>query len=208
MSEVSKSGRTVLFVSHNMQAVGKLCTKGIYLRNGKLVSQGPMGNVLEDYITSVGTDNFHYKNNSKNINEGAIIEASVINKEGTPIGEIGIGENWGVRIKFQLEKNLDHVIIAVGLSGTLDENINTTWSSAQKLNSGEHELTFWNDQILYSGGTYYLTLGLSTFERTLNYLPSAISFNILETGKENIDSRIIRMRNNGFILNPMTEILK
>lgn len=208
MSEVSKSGRTVLFVSHNMQAVGKLCTKGIYLRNGQLVSQGSMGHVLEDYIASVGTDNFHYKNKSQQINEGAILEAFIINKNEEPIGEIGIGDNWGVKIKFQLEKNLDHVIMAVGLSGTLDENINSTWSTAHKLKSGEYEITFWNDQILYAGGTYYLTLGLSTFERSLHYLPSVVSFMILETGKEQIDPRIIRMRNNGFILNQMTEKFK
>src|SRR5881227_3444768 len=35
MSEVSKTGRTVLFVSHNMAAVGSLCTHGVVLRNGR-----------------------------------------------------------------------------------------------------------------------------------------------------------------------------
>ncbi|MBK6524649.1 MAG: hypothetical protein IPG07_03280 [Crocinitomicaceae bacterium] len=56
MSEVSKSGRTVLFVSHNMQAVSKLCTKGIYLNNGRLVSSGNIEDVLEDYVKSGATN--------------------------------------------------------------------------------------------------------------------------------------------------------
>jgi len=60
---------------------------------------------------------------------------------------------------------------------------------------------------LYASGTYYLTLGLSTFERTIHYLPSELSFMILETGKENIDKRIIRLKGNGFILNTMSEKL-
>lgn len=36
MDEVSKSGRTVLFVSHNMSIVKKLCDRGILLENGQL----------------------------------------------------------------------------------------------------------------------------------------------------------------------------
>ncbi len=208
MSEVSKTGRTVIFVSHNMQAVGKLCTKGIYLKNGKLVSAGTIEDVLEDYVTSISTDNFYYKNKLNEFVDGGILEAKILNKLEKPSGEIPIGEKWGVKIKFKLEKDLKHVIMAVGLSGTLDENINTTWSSPYNLKKGIHELTFWNDSILYAAGTYYLTLGLSTFERTIHYLPTELSFQILETGKENIDKRIIRLKGNGFILNPMTEKLK
>jgi len=207
MSEVSKSGRTVIFVSHNMQAVGKLCTKGIYLKNGRLESAGTIEEVLEDYIKSVGTNNYHYKNNKGDFVEGAILEALIINKDEQPIGEVPIGEKWGVKIKFSLESNFKHVIIAVGLTGTLDENINTTWSSPFDLKKGYHEITLWNDTILYAAGTYYLTLGLSTFERTIHYLPSELSFQIIETGKEKIDNRIIRLKGNGFILNPMEEKL-
>ena len=207
MSEVSKTGRTVIFVSHNMQAVGKLCKKGIYLKNGKLESAGTIEEVLEDYIKSVGTDNFHYKNKSNEFSEGAITEAIIINKNENAIGEIPIGEKWGVKINFKLEKDFNHVIMALGLSGTLDENINTTWSSPFDLKAGNHTLVFWNDSIIYSAGTYYLTLGLSTFERTIHYLPSELSFQIIETGQNDINKRIIRLKGNGFILNPMTEKL-
>jgi ABC-type polysaccharide/polyol phosphate transport system ATPase subunit len=205
MSEVSKSGRTVIFVSHNMQAVGKLCTKGIYLKNGMLQSAGDINDVLEDYITSIGTDNFHYKNPKNTFEEGGIQEAFIVNKDSKPIGEIPVGEQWGIKIKFKLEKDLTHVIMAVGLSGALDENINSSWSSPFNLSAGTHELTFWNEDILYSAGTYYITLGLSTHERTIHYIPSKLSFMIIETGKEKIDNRIIRLKGNGFVLNQMTE---
>jgi len=205
MSEVSKSGRTVIFVSHNMQAVGKLCTKGIYLKNGKLQSAGDIEDVLEDYITSIGTDNFNYKNEKTNFVEGGILDASIINKDNLEVGEIPVGEKWGIKIRFKLEKDFNHVIMAVGLSGALDENINTTWSSPFNLSKGIHELTFWNKDLLYAAGTYYITLGLSTHERTIHYVPNELSFMIIETGKENIDERIIRLKGNGFILNQMTE---
>ncbi len=40
MEDVSKSGRTILFVSHNMAAVQNLCNKGIVLQNGRISFEG------------------------------------------------------------------------------------------------------------------------------------------------------------------------
>jgi lipopolysaccharide transport system ATP-binding protein len=49
MSEVSKAGRTVLFVSHNMSAVQNLCTRGILLEGGLLTFDGPVADAIERY---------------------------------------------------------------------------------------------------------------------------------------------------------------
>jgi len=49
MESVSKGGRTVLFVSHNITAVRTLCNKGIWLDRGKLVDAGPAERIIEAY---------------------------------------------------------------------------------------------------------------------------------------------------------------
>ncbi|MCT2407874.1 ABC transporter ATP-binding protein [Chryseobacterium antibioticum] len=50
MGDVTKGeGRTVLFVSHNMAAVRRLCQKGILLKQGSIVCQDNMENVLNRY---------------------------------------------------------------------------------------------------------------------------------------------------------------
>jgi lipopolysaccharide transport system ATP-binding protein len=50
MGDVSKGeGRTVLFVSHNMSAVGTLCNSGIYLKNGQLINSGKINSVIAAY---------------------------------------------------------------------------------------------------------------------------------------------------------------
>ena len=51
MGDVSKGeGRTVLFVSHNMDAVNRLCNKGILLETGKLIADDNIKTVLDRYI--------------------------------------------------------------------------------------------------------------------------------------------------------------
>lgn len=50
MSKVSQEGRTVLFVSHNMASVSRLCNRSILLEKGKLVMEGSTKDVIEKYI--------------------------------------------------------------------------------------------------------------------------------------------------------------
>jgi lipopolysaccharide transport system ATP-binding protein len=53
MGEVAREGRTVLFVSHNMQAVRRLCERAILLESGKLVADGDVEHVVRRYLASV-----------------------------------------------------------------------------------------------------------------------------------------------------------
>jgi lipopolysaccharide transport system ATP-binding protein len=52
MSAVAGSGRTVLFVSHNLGAVQRLCTTGLHLERGRLECAGPIDRVLDAYQRS------------------------------------------------------------------------------------------------------------------------------------------------------------
>lgn len=50
MNEVSKSGRTIIFVSHNMQAVSQLCTRAILLENGTVTYNGSVKEAVRKYL--------------------------------------------------------------------------------------------------------------------------------------------------------------
>ncbi len=52
MNKVAHSGRTVLFVSHNMTAIEELCTRTILLKQGRLERTGPTHEVVAHYLSS------------------------------------------------------------------------------------------------------------------------------------------------------------
>src|SRR5262245_23924199 len=52
MQEVGRAGRTVLFVSHNMPAVTRLCERAVLLADGAVVEDGPAEQVVARYLTS------------------------------------------------------------------------------------------------------------------------------------------------------------
>ena len=53
MQDVSRQGRTVLFVSHDMNAIRRLCRTAIWLDKGRVRATGPVHQVVEQYETSV-----------------------------------------------------------------------------------------------------------------------------------------------------------
>lgn len=54
MDEITKkSGRTILFVSHNMAAVQSLCQRSILLRDGKIEKIGPTQEVVREYMKEI-----------------------------------------------------------------------------------------------------------------------------------------------------------
>jgi lipopolysaccharide transport system ATP-binding protein len=56
MEEVATSGRTVLFVSHNMTAVAALCRRAYLLDRGRIVVDGPAAEVVREYKAAHAAD--------------------------------------------------------------------------------------------------------------------------------------------------------
>ena len=50
MSEVAESGRTVIFVSHNMGAIKNLCTRAVLLDEGQVLADGGVDSVVQQYL--------------------------------------------------------------------------------------------------------------------------------------------------------------
>jgi len=53
MEDVSKEGRTILFVSHNMTAIKILCNSGIFLQNGTINFIGNIDKVVDNYLNDL-----------------------------------------------------------------------------------------------------------------------------------------------------------
>ncbi len=57
MGNVAKTGRTVLFVSHNMMAMEDLCDRVVWLKDGRVAEEGEPGAVVSNYLQgSISTD--------------------------------------------------------------------------------------------------------------------------------------------------------
>ncbi|MEO6220333.1 MAG: ABC transporter ATP-binding protein [Ginsengibacter sp.] len=59
MNEITKSGRTVIFVSHDMNAIEQLCNKALILEKGVLKNEGETHRLISDYLNENKDFNFN-----------------------------------------------------------------------------------------------------------------------------------------------------
>jgi lipopolysaccharide transport system ATP-binding protein len=98
MKEVSEGqGRTVLFVSHNMSALKRICQKGLIIQNGKLLEEGDIDNIVSIYLNERG--------------ESVMSEINFVSKD-TRLKVESISINGGTKNFFELssEAKLDILI--------------------------------------------------------------------------------------------------
>lgn len=114
MEDVSKNqGRTVLFVSHNMEAIKSLCTKAIVLKNGKITFNGEVKASINSYIssgnTSIDSCKVDLSNHQDKMNlELGLFEGNIF-VDDIPTNQIYAGQKLSVELKYRIE--LDHLNI-------------------------------------------------------------------------------------------------
>ena len=91
MEDVARTGRTVLFVSHNMGAVRSLCTKGLFLENGHVLQSGDVGTCIETYFTQIGA--FQAAREGGETEEGTTASGFSHVRVTGPAGENAIGQS-------------------------------------------------------------------------------------------------------------------
>lgn len=50
MIELKKQGKTMVFVTHSMETVKKLCSRAVWLKDGKIKMDGNTNEVVDEYI--------------------------------------------------------------------------------------------------------------------------------------------------------------
>jgi len=118
MDEVSKSGRTVLFVSHNMAAIESLCSKSILLNTGKLVAYGPALDIIASYLSSMDGEQSDKRKRMGEFSRsadvsGLIRRAVLLNSRQEITGQIRVGDLCEFQV--ELESTKVFLDVAVGL---------------------------------------------------------------------------------------------
>ena len=206
MGTVTKNeGRTVLFVSHGMGAVQKLCQRAVLLQKGKVTVAGSVEQVIDKYLETSDV--------AKSVWEiplpadyqelpGYAYRLQIEDAFGNPVTEIPIGKAWQVKVFFKLKVKIGHFIIALGMTTNTGVNLRTTWSKQADYEPGEYEAVFIEDAIMMTSGRYNLIIGLSSYQRVIQYIEEVAVAHISEVSTLTNDERIVNTQS-GLILNPM-----
>jgi len=136
MSEVSRGGRTVLFVSHNMAAIENLCTRAVVLHQGELQFDGSSKEAIQYYLNSVSTRSgtghvveLDGVGDRRSIVARLLRRLEFLTENEQPLTEgLAIGSRLKVKVHFDLAKPTANFNVGLGFNNSYGHRIFTAHS--------------------------------------------------------------------------------
>ncbi|MDH3468478.1 MAG: ABC transporter ATP-binding protein, partial [Gammaproteobacteria bacterium] len=171
MQDVSRHGRTVLFVSHNMPAVAALCSRAILLNGGSVVMDGPTHDVIGGYLNSeAGAPPAREWLDADAAPGGEVtrlVSVRAVDKSGNSAPSIDIREPVGIEMVFDVlqpgHKLLPHYWIYNEEGAVVFSSLNQdpNWY-AKPYSVGRYASTVWIPGNYLTSGTLLVTAALVT----------------------------------------------
>lgn len=188
MDEVSKGGRTVLFVSHNMAAIESLCSKSILLESGNFVAYGPTLDIIANYLSRINGTHSKIGQRMGEFSRpadtpGLIRRAALLNSKGEKSGQIRMGE----ACEFQVELSTTEVVydLAVGIHVQTEgrqrvTSFHTRYQQCPAIDMNKSmTLTCRCPELMLVPGSYILELAVASSRRVVDRLDHGISFRVI-----------------------------
>jgi lipopolysaccharide transport system ATP-binding protein len=214
MEDVSRDGRTVLFVSHSANALKSLCKRGILLKNGRLESDTEMNLALKNYLNIDIRNGSHYTKKKKNEAKSCeILDVKLLNENKELTSYFGTSENILVEITWENKNgvattpNIElHSLTGTKIFWTTDSVIDS--NGQKKSEKGIYKSIVVIPKDLLNSGEYLLHIGLDLASPLTNYdcLINEIFF-IVRDGIENpsIAKGGFSFTNNDYALLPVLD---
>jgi lipopolysaccharide transport system ATP-binding protein len=115
MSSFAKGGRTVLFVSHNLEAVRNLCGRAVWLQDGRVREDGPAEQVVESYFNTLSMmSEFSLQNEEY----GFTVQRVVLrNGDGVQSSQFAPAQDLIVEVDYCADRPLEQPYVILGISG-------------------------------------------------------------------------------------------
>jgi lipopolysaccharide transport system ATP-binding protein len=196
MEGVSKEGRTVLFVSHNMAAVEHLCNKVFVLQSGKLAFGGDPKEGIERYLGGFESETRSSSCHAVDLSlapgrprqlASLLKRLELFAGDGAPLnGNMKIGGSLKARVSFWLEKPSARFDIILGIDNHLGQRVLTASSEFQPARSEEIRL---GDQVfvceipslLLVPGEYKIKVVLNLNSYAADWVENAARIKVIES---------------------------
>jgi len=191
MEEVSnKQGRTIVFVSHNMQYVSSLCNSAILLDGGSIMATGNVQDTIAAY-TRKGSGNpssIEWTiNNAPGNDKVRLCRFSIINSAGNPVEQLSVAEPVGIELHYEVVTDQEVLWIGYNIHNETGLNIFDTHSVQtnyyqQPHSRGNYTATAWIPANLLNLGTYYVSCAIFNHQQNVIHLHEhqLLSFSIHE----------------------------
>ncbi len=182
-------GRTVLFVSHNMNSILRLCSKAILMKNGSIIENGDVSGIIDKYLSmEFGLSPqkiYHFRESDHDLVR--ILEVKAHNESNEECENFKLTEKVGITIKYEVLQSGKKIHGAFNFYNGNGANIFDAHESNTELyhlkkDKGIYSTTVWIYENLFSEGIIVVGVALVTHDPFVVHFheKEAIAFNMIE----------------------------
>ena len=203
MKELTGDGRTVLFVSHSMQAVKSMCEKALYLEKGKVLAyesadqaadrydRAARGTSTEEWCTGSINEPQYQLSEFVHSLEYLTVHRAAIMCEGEVLNEpTDISNLISIKLEFTIDNEMQFPLVPhFHFFSEFDDHCLASYpESVAKNSKGRHTVECLVDPFTFNSGRYYVSLFLSSFSWDVPHphhfvVERALKFEITESSR-------------------------
>jgi len=120
MRDVGRAGRTVLFVSHDMQAVSRLCSRVVWIKGGELIRDGEARQVISEYLheqSKIGAERrWENARSAPGGNGVKLLAVRVVNDSGQTTSAFDASESVFVEMEYAVSEASKTVVPSIRIN--------------------------------------------------------------------------------------------
>jgi homopolymeric O-antigen transport system ATP-binding protein len=192
MSSLARGGRTVLFVSHNLGLIHRLCDRAILLGRGSVQADGPTADVIKTYLNESRANGGVWERTTPAVEHPAdvcLIRAQVLDQEGCGTGVVNCNESFRIAVDYEVLHPTPNFEVGIsvrnaeGLTVFVSLDSDTGVWSDRTRPAGRYRSTCRVPAHLLAPGGYTLTFAAHVINQTtFDTQFDALSFEIADTG--------------------------
>jgi len=169
MGEVAEQGRTVLFVSHNMGSIGRICRTGMVMEQGRLQFSGNITEAIARYTQGAASSSAEVSFSPDSQKKLQVCAAKLLNHSGQPSTELDRIEPFTVSIDYEVRLRIEGAHLGIMLDridGTpicYAADIDTAPGGIIDRRPGMYRSTVTFPGGLLNAGVYQIRLGLAKY---------------------------------------------
>ena len=191
MRDVGETGRTIFFVSHDMQAVTRLCKRVLWLQNGRLRGDGEAMKVVSEYIherSETGAEKRWDAGGLPGDEFAKLISLRVCDADGNSTSAADIRRPVGIEMVYRVDARGKRIV--PGFEFYNEQGgcifVSHDWDSGWRdhpRETGEYVSTAWIPGNFLSEGAVFVTASAATYEPFRQHFAErdAVTFNVVDS---------------------------
>ena len=183
MGDVASEGRTVFFVSHNMQAIQNLCKRSIWLNDGQIANDGNSDKVVQRYLDKSSPKNRDIEEHLLNRGISLVIrEVHLEDEKNQPIVNPISGTTIDIVINYLANKDIHNVFFCLTIFNHLGVSVThlneMAYGRKNLIKKGKGQIRCKITKLPLPLGSYRIAIAVHNDAGRLDLVSNGLTFNV------------------------------